>query len=44
MPPEAENHCLSALGTGSYKYMLKICCNFALIILHKCKENGHIDK
>ncbi len=42
MPPEAHNHRLSTLSTGSYNHMLKISCNFVLIILHKCKGNGHI--
>jgi hypothetical protein len=44
MPSEAQNHRLITLNAGSYNHMLKISCNFALIILHKCKGNDHIDK
>jgi hypothetical protein len=44
MLPEAQNYRLSVLEADSYNHMLNICCKFVLIILYKCKENGHMDK
>jgi hypothetical protein len=44
MLPEAQNHRLSVWEVDLYNHMLKICCKFVLIILYKCKENGHMDK